>query len=265
VSAVSQLRASTAWPPAGVPGALRELVAKDLKLKYKRSVLGFLWSLLTPLALMGVYLFVFGRVFDAPQTDFGLFLICGLVPWHFFTLAVTGATNSLLVEGQLIGRINFPRLLVPVSTVAANMAHFMVALACLVVAVSVAGRAPWVGAHWLVLAVVLETALCLGLGLALSVWNVRLRDIGQLISIFAVLLFFATPVVYELSQVPEGYRPLVLANPLTMIMEAYRAALFEGPRPDLGPMLLSIGETALVLALGWWAFSRRAPELAKDL
>lgn len=262
---VHALRESSSWPLAGAPDALRELVRKDLKLKYKRSVLGFLWSLLTPVALMCIYLFVFGRVFDAPQRDYALFLLCGLVPWHFFSLGLLAATNSILVESALIRRINFPRALVPAASVLANLIHFLVALACLLVLVAAMGRSPWLELHWLGLAVVLETALCLGVGLALSVWNVRLRDIGQLMAIFVVVLFFATPVVYELSQVPDAYRPLSLANPLTMIMETYRSALFEGPGPETGPLLISIGETALLLTFGYWLFSRRSPELVKEL
>ena len=238
---------------------------KELKLKYKRSLLGFLWSLLTPVALMVVYLFVFGRVFDAPQSDFALFLLCGLVPWHYLNLALIAATNSLVGERHLISRIGFPRFLVPVSSVMANLAHFLVALSGLLIAVVAAGRQPWLELHWLAVAIVLETTLCLGLTLALSVWNVRLRDVGQLMSIFAIVLFFATPVVYELSQVPDAYRPLALANPLTMIMESYRAALFEGALPEAAPMLLCVGEIAAVLALGCWSFSRRAANLAKEL
>ncbi len=263
--AVSGLRPAAAWPAARAPGALRALVVKELKLKYKRSALGFLWSLLTPVALMCVYLFVFGRVFDAPQSDYGLFLLCGLVPWHFFSVATMAATTSLVAESGFIRRIHFPRILVPASTVAANLVHLVVALACLMVVLVVTGRAPWLDLHWLVLAVAMETALCLGVAFALSVWNVRLRDIGQLMAIFVVVLFFATPVVYELSQVPDGYRPLVLANPLTMIMETYRTALFERPGPPAGELLLAVGEIVLILGLGYLAFARRSRELVKDL
>jgi ABC-type polysaccharide/polyol phosphate export permease len=154
---------------------------------------------------------------------------------------------------------------VPASTVAANLVHLVVALACLMVVLVVTGRAPWLDLHWLVLAVAMETALCLGVAFALSVWNVRLRDIGQLMAIFVVVLFFATPVVYELSQVPDGYRPLVLANPLTMIMETYRTALFERPGPPAGELLLAVGEIVLILGLGYLAFARRSRELVKDL
>lgn len=163
------LRESTSWPLGAAPEALRELVRKELKLKYKRSLLGFLWSLVTPVVLMCVYLFVFGQVFEAPQRDYALFLLCGLVPWHFFSLGLMAATNSLLLERALIRRINFPRALVPAASVLANLVHFLVALACLLVLVVVTGRSPWLGLHWLALAVALETALCIGAGLALSV------------------------------------------------------------------------------------------------
>ena len=253
------------WSLAAAWEALEVLVVRYLKLKYKRSVLGFLWSLLTPLALMGIYLFVFGRVFDAPQRDFGLFLLAGLVPWQFFNVAVLGGTFCLVGERELLRRLNFPPVLVPFSAVLAHLLHLFIALACLVVVVALAGRAEWSNLGWLVLAVTLQTALCLGLALALSIWNVRLRDVGYLMPPFLVVLFFATPVVYELSQVPDAYRALTLSNPLSMIMEAYRAALLGGPEPAAGHMLLSAGETALVAGLGYAIFTRSSRGLPKEL
>lgn len=247
------------------PEILRALVTKDLKVKYKRSILGFAWSLMTPVALTGVYLFVFIHVYRVPEKDFVLFLLAGLLPWNFFNISILAATSSVVDNGPLIRKVYFPRALLPVSSVTANLINFLIGLALLVVVMGVSGRPVWLTLHWLVLAVALETALCIGVALALSVWNVYFRDIQQLIGIFLLILFFATPIVYDVSRVPDAFRPLILANPLSTIMQTYRAALFHARSPDLGLVALGLAETLAIFLLGFLEFRRLAPRLAKEV
>ena len=259
------------FPPPGAVSLcihaemLRALVVKQLKLKYKRSILGFGWSLATPVALMGIYLFVFGVVFENDREDFPLFLLTGLLPWQFFTLALLGGTISLVENAPLVRNVSFPRFLLPLAPVVASLVNFVVALGLLAVLVVALGRPLWLNLHWLLLAIVLETLLVAGIVLALCVWDVHFRDIEQLIALLTPLLFFATPIVYDLSQVPSEYRPFVVANPLTGVMEAFHAALFDSSAPDLWPVVVAAGETAVVLALGSWIFMRAATRLAKEV
>lgn len=245
---------------------LRALVAKELKVKYKRSVLGFAWSLVTPLALSAIYLFVFVHVYQVPRKDFVLFLLVGLLPWNYFNLSILSATTSLVDNGSLIRKVYFPRFLLPSSNVLANLINFLAGMGILIVLLIFAGRPVWISLHWLVAAVVVETILCLGVALLLSITNVHFRDIGQLISILVLVLFFATPIVYDLSDIDrEMFRTILLANPLTGIMQTYRSSLYEPSVPNLSYFGLAVAESLLIFGLGALVFRRFSREVAKEV
>ncbi|MBW3589231.1 MAG: ABC transporter permease [Actinobacteria bacterium] len=244
---------------------LRVLVLKELKVKYKRSILGFLWSLVTPIALAAVYLFVFVYVYKVGQEDYVKFLLAGILPWHAFNLSLLAGTTSFVDNGPTIRKVYFPRILLPVSIIIANMVNFLMVLALFSLVVVITGFPLWLHFHWVVLALLLQSLLSVGVVLTLSVWNVYLRDIQQLISIFLMVLFFATPIVYDLSLVPTAFRPFILANPLTSVMQMYRAGLVTGVAPDLGVILLGALESLVILALGYWVFARLSPHLAKEV
>lgn len=244
---------------------LLALVRRELKVKYKRSVLGFFWSLVTPVLLTGVYLFVFIYVYDVRKPNFVPFLLSGMMPWQFFNMSLLTAANSLVDNASLIRKIYFPRYLIPMASVAANLINFLMGFAVLLVVLMATGREVWMQLHWLVLAIALESLLLVGASLALSIWNVYFRDIRQLIGIFSVVLFFATPVVYDLSRVPDRFMPIILANPMASIMEIYRAAIFYTRTPDLSMVMLGIAETALVFLLGMAVFRRQGQTIPKEL
>lgn len=244
---------------------LSALVLKELKVKYKRSVLGVFWSLLTPIALTGIYLFVFVYVYKVPKPDFVLLLLSGLLPWNYFNISSIAATLSLVDSGPLIRKVYFPRHLLPISIVFSNLFNLLVGLVVLVVFLAFAGRPVWGQLHWLLFAVFLETFLLMGLALFLSISNVYFRDIQQLISILILTLFFATPVVYELSDVPQVFRNILLINPMTPVMEIYRSALFHARSPDLGLVMLGVVQAAGISVLGYGVFRRYSPFLAKEV
>lgn len=244
---------------------LRALVTKELKVKYKRSVLGFFWSLLTPLALTAVYLFVFIYVYEVDKKDYILFLLSGLLPWNYFNMSILAATPNLVENGPLIRKVFFPRALLPISTVLSNLFNFLIALGLLLVVVVVAGKPALANLHWLFAAILVETLLCIGLAMFLSISNVYLRDIQQLISILTLVLFFSTPLVYSFSDVPAQFQPIIAANPLTAVMETYRAALITGDPPDLWLLGLGLAETTIVLLAGLLLFKRLSPNLAKEV
>lgn len=263
--ATPQLQPPSTRSLVGASEILRALVVKDLKVKYKRSVLGFLWSLVTPIALTAVYLFVFIYVYKVPQKDFILFLLSGLLPWQFFNMSLLGATNSLVENAPLIRKVYFPRILLPAASVVSNLVNFLMGLGLFCVVVIATGRPLWLFLHWLILALVLESLLVLGIALAFSAWNVYLRDIQQLISIISLVLFFATPIVYDLSLVPKRFRWLILANPLSSVMQIYRSALYRAETPDPWLVVLGSIETAAMFVFGLIVFRRIAPNLAKEL
>lgn len=242
------------------------LVTKELKVKYKRSVLGFAWSLVTPLALAAIYLFVFVHVYQVPRKDFVLFLLVGLLPWNYFNLSVLSATTSLVENGPLIRKVYFPRFLLPCSNVLANLINFLAGMGLLIILLVMRGRPVWISLHWLIAAIVVETILCFGVALFLSITNVHFRDIGQLISIIILVLFFATPIVYDLSDIDQDlFRTILLMNPLTGIIQTYRSALYQPSVPNLGHFGLAIAETFLIFGLGALVFWRFSREVAKEV
>lgn len=246
-------------------GVLYALVVKQLKVKYKRSVLGFLWSFLLPILLAGVYLFVFVHVYKVPKPNFVLFLLSGLLPWQFFNTAIIASTGSFVENGSLIRKVYFPRVFLPLSAVLANLINLLGGIAILAVILLWRGEHLWTQLHWLILAIVLETSLAVACGLILATGNVYFRDIEQLVSLLATVLFFATPVVYELSQVPDAFRPFILANPLSGIMEIYRTAFLQSSAPEstvIGYAMLEIG---LLLAIAYSIFRKVSPEIAKEV
>jgi ABC-type polysaccharide/polyol phosphate export permease len=249
----------------GAPDVLRALIRKELKVKYKRSLLGFLWSLITPVAMTGIYLFVFVYVYRVPQEDFIFFLLTGLLPWHFFNLSLLAGTTSLVDNSPIIRKVLFPRHLVPISAVGANLINFLVALGFLIVVLMLSGRPVLTQFHWILVALVLETALCIAAVLTLSIANVYFRDIRQLISLMLIGLFFATPIVYDISLVPESFRVLIYINPLAAVIEAYHGALFRVATPDLTVIAIGFGEILLLLAIGIWTFRKFGPQLPKEL
>jgi len=241
------------------------LARKDLKIRYKRSFLGFFWSMLNPILLTGIYLFVFIYVYRVKQPDFVLFLLSGLLPWQFFNMTILEAPNSMVNNAPLIRKFAFPKILIPTATVLANLLNFVLLLGLFSVIVTVLGRPIWRHFHWIILAILIEATLAVGCSLILSIGNVYLRDVRYIISFLTMVAFFATPIVYPLSRVPERFRPIILANPMTSIIGLYRAGFYNSKPP--GPLLIGLGllETLAILGLGLLIFRRFAPTLAKEV
>jgi lipopolysaccharide transport system permease protein len=244
---------------------LDALVRRELTLKYKRSVLGFAWSLLAPAAMAGIFLFVFAHVYRASRDDFVLYLLTGLLPWQFFISTTVIAAGCLALNGGLLRQVAFPPVLLPLATVLSQLVTFLLGLAVVLVLLAAFGRAPSVSPQWLVVAIVLELLFCGGLGLIVSIAHLYFRDVAALIGVSSTALLFCTPVVYDLAQVPDRFRPWFRANPLVGILESYRAGLFDSRVPDTTAVIVSALVTLAILVVGWLLFRRHAPNVAKEV
>lgn len=246
-------------------GLLATLTTRELKARYRGSVLGFLWSLVNPLLLLTVYGVVFGFILTPVRgggvEPYFVFLVTGLFPWVWFSTSLLEGGSSLLANGGLIRKAVFPAELLPAVAVAANLVHLLLALPIAVAAVA-GGR--WFGyavGGWGALAlpavILLQLPLVAGLALGLAALTAHFKDVRDILANFLTLLFFATPIIYPLEAVPlEWIRTVIRANPLTPYTLAYQATLFQGRLPD-GELWLQM---ALVSAVGWgagaWLFSR---------
>jgi lipopolysaccharide transport system permease protein len=241
------------------------LIWRDLKVRYKQTVLGSAWAILQPVLMTLVFTIFLGKLVRVPSDGlpYALFAYAGLLPWMFLNNAVSGSSQSLINSAPLITKIYFPRLLVPLAIVAVRGVDFIIAAVILSALLLYYGITP----GWSILVfpgLILElTLLALGLGLWSAAMNVRYRDVGTLLPVALQLWMFASPVVYPASIVPEKWRMLYALNPLTGIIEGIRASLFNG-KFDLSSISVSLVVVLLILSYSSYAF-RRAEESFADV
>jgi len=241
------------------------LVARELKARYRGSVLGFFWSLLNPLLMLAVYAVVFTLVFpgrSAATSPYAVFLFCGLLPWNWLSASLTDASASLIVHGPLLRKVLFPAEVLPAVAVLSQGVHFLLALPVLLAAL-LAGAAGLFGtpvsfspALLQVPALLLAEGLLLfGVGLFLAALTVHFRDVKDLLATALSLWFFATPVLYTLSEMKEGILRTVLSwNPVAPLFSAWHDALFYGRwiTPGRWVLLLTVSLGALVLGASFF-------------
>ena len=268
-------------PPVAVYADLiryRELFAslfqRDLRAKYKGSALGLLWTLALPVTLMLVYLVVFSVMWKSPTTDvdhYWLFLLCGLPPWVFFATSLQSSARSLLENASLIRKVRFPRQLVPLSIVATQLVAFVVmTVIVLVLAVIVLpeSRGNGVARDPDRAVIVLFVS---GVSLAVASANAIYRDVEFVVAALLLPLFFLTPVLYSLDQLPgaESHPWLVdliqWGNPLTPVVECFRAPLFLGEVPTTGDLVYLVVETVVALVLGAVVFNAVDDRIAAEV
>ena len=251
------------------------LVLRDLKSRYKRSALGFLWSLLNPLAMMVVFTVVFTVIMPSQIANYPIFLLCGLLPWNFFTGALMLSINSVAGNANLVKKVYFPREVLPISAVLANLVNFLLGLAVLlVVLVFFHGHfSPWL---WLLPVVILiQTCFTLGVALFLSAVNVYYRDTLMIMDVVLLAWFFLTPVVYAIGILPSSYevfgitlniqRVMYIVNPMASLIAAYRDLLYWGYRTDLDFFLRTAITAIAVLVAGYWYFVRHSHDFGEKV
>jgi ABC-type polysaccharide/polyol phosphate export permease len=248
---------------------VQSLVARDLKARYRGSVLGFLWSFINPLLLLLVYTFVFTVVNPTRGglDHFSLFLFCGILPWTWFSSSLLESSQVLIASGNLIRKVLFPAEILPVVTVLAGLVHFLLGLPILALFVVYYGvPVVWTDLLWLPVIIGIQLLLTLGLAMMLSALTVHFRDIRDLLGNLVTLWFFATPIVYSIDQAPPGVRRFLGLNPFTHLAIAYQQVLyFPGPFEDW-PSLLVLGVVAaIVFAFGYFVFDRLRDTLAEEV
>jgi lipopolysaccharide transport system permease protein len=266
---VIKIRAGKRWAPIGLREiwAHREvlyfLVWRDLKVRYKQTILGVSWIVLQPLLMTLVFAVFLGKIARVPSGNvpYVLFLYSGLLPWTFFTNAVATSSHSLIASAQMITKVYFPRSMVPLAAVLVRLSDFIIASVVLVILMLYYGR-PFTRAILLAPFLVLHlTLLALGLGLLFAALNVKYRDIGTVLPVLLQLWLFASPVIYPASLVPPQWQWVYELNPLSGIIDGFRAALL-----DLGfnwrSLLVSLVITLALLVYSTFVFRRMEDEFA---
>jgi len=236
-----------------------------MKLRYKRSVLGVLWSLLNPLAYLFVFTFLFRRVIPLDIPNYPLFAFTGVLAWSWFSSSLSGATISVTTSREFIHRPGFPLAILPSVSILSNLVHYLIALTLLLIVLVFNGQRLSETVLSLPLIIVLQFFWTLGLAYFLSTLNVWFRDTAQLLSLALTLGMFLTPIYYRAQSVPEAFQPLYRTNPMLHLVEAYRAAIIHGQWPDFGPLIVLAGATLFLLWLGHRVFAHASDRFPEEL
>ncbi|MEZ5239748.1 MAG: ABC transporter permease [Microthrixaceae bacterium] len=254
------------------------LVQRDLKSKYKRSVLGWAWSLINPLATLAVYSLVFGVFLrgvppvagNGTLQNYAIFLFCGLVAWNAFHNSYTAALNSLEDAGPLLTKVYFPPECPPIAGSLSELYQVAVELVVLVVVLGIAQN---IGPTMILAPFVLlgASAFGLGVGMIAGLWNVRYRDVAYMSTIAMQLAFYGTPIIYPRSIVPEtawGWLPIgriIDLNPMTHIVGILRDLVYGLELPSLGSAVYASLWVVAALGAGWWTYASQAPRIIEEL
>jgi lipopolysaccharide transport system permease protein len=237
-----------------------------VKVRYKQTLLGAAWAILQPLLTMVVFSIFFGKLARMPSdgVPYPLFAYVALVPWTFFANGLTLSSNSLVANQTLLRKVYFPRLVIPVSAVAAGLIDFGIAFVVLLGLAARYGVPLTANMLWLPALVLLALVTALGVGLWFAALNVLYRDIQYVVPFLVQVWLYATPIVYPSSLVPERWRTLYAINPMVGVVEGFRWALLgTGTAP--GPMILVSAMAALVILIGGLFFFRRMEKSFSDV
>ncbi|MCS7299819.1 MAG: ABC transporter permease [Spirochaetia bacterium] len=241
------------------------LTFKEIKVKYKSSFLGYLWSVLHPLSLAIVFYFAFQIILKIPIENFTLFLITGLFPWQWFANSVASSAVSLIGNASLIKKINFPRYFIPLSNVLNDAFHYIVSLPIIFVFVlyyEIPLTLNWL--YGIPLVVISQFIITYGFSLLVSSANLFFRDLERFVQIGLNILFYLTPIIYETKLIPEEYRGYLLLNPMYSIIENWHLIFMKGYL-DFELYLISLGWGIAIFLLGFYVFQRLSWKFAEVL
>lgn len=253
---------------------IANLAQRDLKARYKKSVLGWLWSLLNPAATLAIYAMVFGVFLggdrSAPgmggtgQQVFALYLFCGLVIWNMFSGVINISIGSFQTAGSLLTRTYFPPECPMVAGLATLMLQALLETVILMAIMIIIGNVSWTVVY-LIPVFLLLACFAFGLGLVLAVLNIRYRDVNYLMGILLQVWFYLTPIVYPVTIIPDNFQRYLQFNPLSAYVNAIRRAVYHLDGPTAVNWGVMSGTAFFSLVIGWWLFSRLAPSVIEEL
>lgn len=242
------------------------LVKKDLRGRYKGSVLGFLWTFINPLLQLVVYTIVFSFILKTNIERYYLYLFVALIPWIFFSSSITVGSASIVAQKDLIKKIYFPRMVIPISYVTSSFVNMLLCFIVIFAVIIVSGA----GINFLALLtlpviMLVEYILALGMAMLTSAITVYFRDLEHILGIVTMAWMYVTPIMYDKSIVPENLMPIFNLNPMTHVIECYRAVLYEKKIPDLTTLLSAAGLGILILIVGILVFNKLQKRFAEEL
>ena len=244
---------------------IQVLIARELKLRYHGTALGFLWSLLNPLILVSVYVLVFSVYLRVEMDNYAAFLLCGLLPWMWFSASLAESGRALIDNGALVKRAALPSEIFPLVSVGSNLMHFLLSLPVLLALLAVLGiKLAWT-ILLLPLVLLVQGLITLGLALVCASLAMRFRDLLHIVPNVLLIWFFITPVFYPVNFVPTRFQGILLVNPMAYLIEAYHHILFYRQAPPLWQFGLLGGFAVTLVLAGYLVFEARREALVEEV
>jgi ABC-2 type transport system permease protein len=241
---------------------VRELVLRDLKVRYRRSAIGFLWTMLQPLAMMLVLQMVFSHLFRfSIEENYTVYVLAGLLFWNFFSQSIVASMNSLRGNAGLLSKVPVPIAVFPLATVISGVINLLLALIPLLALMVLTGHPLQPALLFLPVAILIAAVFTLGAGLLLSPLAVFFGDVVELVGVAMTLLLYLTPVIYPMSIVPARFLWVVRFNPVRSILEVFRDPIYYGKVPPLSHLAVAVAVAAVVLLIGSVTFRRSADRI----
>ncbi|HXO19902.1 MAG TPA: ABC transporter permease [Thermoanaerobaculia bacterium] len=237
------------------------LVQRELKVRYRRSAIGFLWTMLQPLLMMLVFQVVFSHLFRFPIPDYPVYALAGILFWNFFSQSIVASMNSLRGNAQLLQKLPVPRAVFPVATVISGVVNLVFALVPMILILLVTQHTLHLSLLFLPVSILLATAFTLGAGLLLSPLAVFFSDVVELVGVLLTLLMYMTPLFYPIAALHGWAHRIVRFNPVRSILEVFRDPIYYGKIPPLSHLSVSLGIALLALAVGAFAFRRSSDRI----
>ena len=246
---------------------LKTSVKKDIGGKYKHSFLGVLWSFINPLLQILVYALIFPLVMKngGSYKDYTVFMVCGLIPWAYFTTVINRASFIMIENGNILKKVYFPRSILPLSLVTSETINFLVSCIIILAFIVIKGFGISKFILFFPLVLLIQYILLLGIALIFSAVTVYMRDIQHFIGVVLQLLFYATPIVYSIDTIPENFRWILKWNPMTYIIEGYRAIFYNQTMPDLKSLGVLGIISIIILIVGYLLFNKLQKRFAEEL
>lgn len=244
---------------------LKTSVTKDVGGKYKNSMLGVLWSFVNPLLQIFVYALVFQVILKSDIENYAVYLCCGLIPWQYFSSVMLRGANTILDNGNIIKKVYFPRLILPISVVTSEGINFLISTIIILGFVIFGGLGISIHILWYFVIVIIQYIVLLGIALIVSCVTVYFRDLLHILGIFVQLLFYATPIVYSIKSVPETLQWIVKINPMSYLIEAYRDIFYNKQMPDFTGLGIALIMGLLLCVIGYWLFNKLQRRFAEEL
>lgn len=235
---------------------LWNLVSRDIKVRYKRSVLGLFWTILQPVLMTLVFTIVFSAALRVPGKNTPLYLISGYALWNFMAQATIQSMTVLASNGALIKRVALPRSVFVVSALFSSLINFLFTLIPIFVLMLITSQPLTPSLLFLPVPILLTALFALGVSLLLAPLALFFDDINHFYQVVVTMWLFLTPVVYFVTNIPAQYQFIIQSNPMTWLLELFRAPIYYGAMPDLTTLLLASGVAVLTLAVGGWSFAR---------